>query len=45
MKLSTLKQQKSTYLNYECDSLEQFEEIQNKLNIIETEILLRRLEG
>ena len=45
MKLSTLKQQKSRYLNYDCDSLEQFEEIQDKLNIIETEILLRRLEG
>jgi len=38
-RLRVLKAQKTKLLNKECETLEQFEEIQNKLNEIDLAIL------
>lgn len=39
-KLSVLKAQKTKLLNKECETIEQFEEVQNKLNEIELQMKL-----
>ena len=41
--LSVLKAQKTKLLNKQCETMEQFEEVQNKLNLIELEI--KQMEG
>lgn len=41
-KLSILKAQKTKLLNAKIETIEQFEEIQDKLNKIEVEIILNK---
>lgn len=43
--MKTLKVYKTRLLNKQCETQEQFEDIQNKLNIVEMEILLANKKG
>ena len=43
--MKTLKAYKTKLLNKQCETLEQFEEIQNKLNMVELEIMLEKEGG
>lgn len=38
--LKVLKAQKTKLLNKQCETMEEFEEVQNKLNLIEIEMIL-----
>lgn len=38
--LKVLKAQKTKLLNKQCETIEQFEEVQDKLNLIEMEMIL-----
>lgn len=44
-KLGILKAQKTKLLNKECETQEQFEEVQNRLNEIEFEIMIEQNEN
>jgi len=43
--LRTLKSQRTKLLNKQCETMEEFEEVQNKLNFIERKIMLLTMKG
>ena len=42
MKLKNLKQQKTKSLNKSCETIEQFEEVQNRLNEVELQMMFEQ---
>ena len=43
--LRILKSQRTKLLNKQCETMEEFEEVQNKLNFIERKIMLLTMKG